>query len=275
MSSCARVIVAFLRVSLAAWALFATSLIVSLALSRPAGSSERIGAAEIVTNRVTGELGAARRVLGPTDNVHLNEMIRTEAASATQIRFRDNSDLRLGPSAQIRLDAFVFSGRPGAAMQMTRGALRFISGNGPSGSYQIRTPVATIGLRGTGVGVVLRGGRAYVTLLSGAARVCSTSGRCSDLTNPCDYVVADGRTAEPQRPLAPGVPTFSAVCTGPACGEVVCAADASPSGRNRPVRPGGFKGQGLPGGYDPAGTGAGKAEGNSGGNTGGGGRGKY
>lgn len=229
----------------------------------PVHAAEAIGAAEAVTRRVTGDMAGTPRVLAPADRVHLNEVIRTEAQSATHIRFTDNSDLRLGPSAQIRLDAVVFSGRPNAAMQLTRGALRFVSGNGPSGSYQIRTPVATIGLRGTGVGVVLRQGRAYVTLLSGAARVCSPAGGCSELTNPCDYVVADARGAAPARPLEQGVPTFSAACVGPACGDIVCSPSARGTGRLRP------------GGYDPAGNNP--SGGNSSGATtgGGGGRGKY
>ncbi len=247
----------------------AAVLFLAPAIILPVAGAEIIGTAETISNRVTGELPGARRVLAPAADVHLNEIIRTEAQSAARLRFADNSDLRLGPQAQIRLDGFVFSGKPNAAMQLTRGALRFFSGSGPTGSYQIRTPVATIGLRGTGIGVVLSGRRAYVTLLEGAARVCTPSGQCSDLVRPCDYVAVDRRRADPARPLTAGVPTFSAQCTGPACGPAICAVSAaapSPSRTNPPA-----PGLQQPG-YDPAGgSGSGGSSSGAGGNSGGGG----
>lgn len=248
-------------------AILAPLVLVVLCSAPPALGLEVIGLTEIVTNTVTGEAPGLRRSLSVDDDVHLDEMIRTGAASATHIRFADRSDLRLGPSAQIRLNAFVFSGRRNSALQLTRGALRFISGDGPSGSYQIRTPVATIGLRGTGVGLVLRGGRAYVTLLSGAARVCPIGGgRCQDLVSPCHYVVVDRRTAAPERPLEAGTPSFSNVCSGPACGEDVCSVAAAtrsgPGGGGGPGTGGAGPGAGgtTSGGgspsYNPAGGGS-------------------
>lgn len=89
-------------------------------------AAEIIGLAESVTNRVTGDIAGIRRELAPDADVHRNEIIRTEAQSATRLRFADRSDLRLGPQAQIRLDAFVFSGNAGSAMNLSRGALRFV-----------------------------------------------------------------------------------------------------------------------------------------------------
>ncbi|KAF0230746.1 MAG: hypothetical protein FD175_1193 [Beijerinckiaceae bacterium] len=229
-------------------------------------AAEIIGLAESVTNRVTGDISGIRRELAPDADVHRNEIIRTEAQSATRLRFADRSDLRLGPQAQIRLDAFVFSGNAGSAMNLSRGALRFVSGNGPTGSYQIKTPVATIGLRGTGVDVVLRSGRVFVTLLEGAARVCVGGGQCTDLVNRCDYVEAGGGRAQPARPLNSTVPTFNSACSGTGCGQVVCASSAaapspSPSRAGTPAAPG----------YDPTG---GSAKGGDGSSSGGGGKGR-
>ncbi len=237
----------------------AASLVVA-----PIRAAEIIGVAETIENRVSGELPGARRTLRPEADVHLHEIIRTEAQSAARLRFADNSDLRLGPQAQIRLDGVVYSGKPGAAMQLTKGALRFFSGNGPAGSYQIRTPVATIGLRGTGVGVVLSGGRAYVTLLEGAARVCTPSGQCSDLVNRCDYVAVDRSRADPARPLTAAVPTFNAVCSGAACGAPLCTVSAAAPAPDRSATPPSPPTRGSYG-YDPAGGGTAGGGGNAGG----------
>ena len=213
--------------------------------------AESIGQAESITNRVIGEQPGQRRVLVPAADVFRNEVVRTEVQANARLRFSDRSDLYLGPQAQIRLDAAVFSGNPGSAMALTRGALRFVSGNGPVGSYQIRTPVATIGLRGTGVEVVLRSGRAYVTLLHGAARVCGSGRGCADLTNRCEYDVAGGGRVQPARPLTIGVPTYNSTCSGDTCAAVICGADATTGA-----------------GYNPSGN---AAYGGGGGGSGGGG----
>lgn len=248
-------------------------LVLLLPALQPARAADKVGRADMVINRVMGELPGTRRALKVADDVHLNEMIRTEEDATARILFQDRSDLRIGPSAQIRLSSAVFSGGSSTAVQVTRGALRFISGDGPKGSYVVRTPVATIGLRGTGIGVVLSPGRAYVTLLHGAAQVCSLSGRCSELRSPCDYVVVDRQNAAPPRRLRPGIPSFASVCQGPACGENMCAwaafSDPTPPSR-APSEPD------LPG-YDPAGggrSGGGGGAGGGGGGAGGGGRGR-
>lgn len=225
-----------------------------------------IGSAEIVENRVSGEISGIRRQLAPEAEIYRSELIRTEAASSTRLRFSDRSDLRLGPSAQIRLDSAIYTGQAGTAVTLTRGALRFVSGNGPVGTYQIRTPVATIGLRGTTVDIVLRQGRAFVTLVDGAAQVCSGN-RCSLLTNRCDYVEAGGGQVRPAQRLTPNIPTFNTACRGAACGGGGCTASATGTpGTPGPAAP-------SPGGYDPAG---GSDNGGSagGGTSGGGGKGR-
>jgi hypothetical protein len=125
----------------------ATAMVLPVSVILPA-RAQVIGAAEIVENRVLGDINGVRRALAPEASVHRNELIRTEAASSTRLRFVDRTDLRMGPSAQLRLDSNVFSGQSGTAVTLSRGAMRFVSGAGPAGSYQIRTPVATIGLRG-------------------------------------------------------------------------------------------------------------------------------
>ncbi|MCZ8259460.1 MAG: FecR family protein [Beijerinckiaceae bacterium] len=220
-----------------------------------------IGAAEIVENRVSGEVAGIKRQLAPEAEVYRNELIRTEAASSTRLRFADRSDLRLGPAAQIRLDSAIYTGQAGTAVTLSRGALRFVSGSGPVGTYQIRTPVATIGLRGTTVDVVLRQGRAFVTLVDGAAQVC-IGNRCSQLTNRCDYVEAGSGQVRPAQRLTPNIPTFNTACRGAACGSGGCTASAA----GAPGSPG--PAAASLGGYDPAGgstSGAGGAAGGSGG----------
>ena len=64
----------------------------------------------------------------------------------------DNSNVTVGPGSTIKLDDFVYSGpkQPGTiALNMTKGTLRFITGDANKRAYTIWTPTAAIGVRGT------------------------------------------------------------------------------------------------------------------------------
>ncbi len=187
------------------------------ALPLPAFANDVIGKAETIENRVLGQQGEAPRTLAAPDPVHRNERVTTEDKAQARLRFKDETDLRLGPKASIKLDAFVYSGDRNAAMELTNGAMRFVSGNGPKGSYIIRTPVATVGLRGTTVEVSVINNRTYVSLHDGAAQVCTRSGRCMELTQACTYVSIDGRGVTLPQRLSARLPVYSAQCTGDFC----------------------------------------------------------
>lgn len=212
------------------------------AKSEPIAKVEPIGKAERIENRVHGQQGTAPRPLAVTDPVHRDERVTTEDQSQAHLRFRDETDLRLGPKAAIKLDAFVFSGNKTAAMELSRGAMRFVSGNGPKGSYLIRTPVATVGLRGTTVEVTVINNRTYVSLHEGAAQVCTRTGRCMELTQACTYVSVDARGVTLPQRLSSRLPVYSAQCTGDLCAVDRCTpaikgqANAVPPPAARPPR---------------------------------------
>jgi hypothetical protein len=111
----------------------------------------KIGVASAVKNRVES-VGARTRPLSPGSDVFQNERLRTGEGSSAQLLFLDETSLSIGPLSEVTLDRFVFDPRRGAGsvvINTTRGAFRFVSGSQQPSSYQIRTPVATIGLRGT------------------------------------------------------------------------------------------------------------------------------
>ena len=68
----------------------------------------------------------------------------------TDLRFRDSSNLSVGPKSSVRLDKFVYdpnTSTGSVAIQATRGTFRFVAGS-QGGSYQIKTPYGTLGVRG-------------------------------------------------------------------------------------------------------------------------------
>lgn len=83
------------------------------------------------------------------DPIYSNDVITTGSDSSVRITFVDETNLALGPTSRVVLDRFVFSGSPEFAVSATRGAIRFTSGNLPKTAYSVKTPTATMGVRGT------------------------------------------------------------------------------------------------------------------------------
>jgi hypothetical protein len=101
---------------------------------------------------VIGTFEGDLRVLALEDDVYHNELIETEAESATKLIFLDETTLTLGPQSSVVLDRFVFDPDPSKAslvMTATKGIFRFASGKLPKNAYRLHTPAATIGIRGT------------------------------------------------------------------------------------------------------------------------------
>ena len=86
------------------------------------------------------------------DNVFLNEAVQSGLDSKANLVLNDNTNVTVGPGSTIKLDDFVYSGpkQPGTiALNMSKGTLRFITGDASKRAYTIWTPTAAIGVRGT------------------------------------------------------------------------------------------------------------------------------
>jgi hypothetical protein len=124
----------------------------------PLFEERAVGNASIVVRTVTGTIEDNIHKIRLQDDLYHNELIETLEESATEILFLDDSTLSLGPNSSIVLDEFVYDPDPtnsSFVVTITEGALRFTSGVLPSDSYKINTPVATIGIRGTVIDLVV------------------------------------------------------------------------------------------------------------------------
>ncbi len=87
----------------------------------------------------------------------LGDVVQTAAASHMQALLLDRSAFTVGPTSRLTIDRFVYD-PAGSSFTATiaKGAMRFMSGGrSQAGSRSIRTPVATIGIRGTVVDTVV------------------------------------------------------------------------------------------------------------------------
>ena len=168
-----------------------------------ASAAERVGVAAAIQKDVSGSLGGSQRALSSGDSVFRDERVSTSAASSAQLMFLDETNLAIGPSSEVVLDRFVYNPDKTASdlsLSATKGVLRFISGSSQSRNYSIETPVATIGVRGTILDLIVEASRSTIILVEGASDVCIKGGRCLGLVKPGTYITvhAGGRMEGPR-----------------------------------------------------------------------------
>lgn len=129
-----------------------SALVAVYGMVAPARAQQNIGVVTLVENDVTGVVAGQSAQLKVGDEVYVNEAISTGAGSKVRITFQDRTDLQIGAGSHVKLDSHIYSGNSGAApvvFNATKGVFRFVSASGAHAPYQIRTPTATIGVRGT------------------------------------------------------------------------------------------------------------------------------
>jgi len=92
----------------------------------------------------------------PGDGVVFRENIQTWNDSSALLRFIDGSRLTVGAKSNVLIDEFVFDPKTdtgNAVINISAGALRFVTGRMPKGQTVIETPTSTLTLRGTDVSV--------------------------------------------------------------------------------------------------------------------------
>ena len=82
-------------------------------------------------NQVEGSLQANVRTIATQDDVFQNEVVKTASESATQLIFKDETQLAIGPESEVTLDTFIYDSNPDKGrlvINQTVGTLRFVSG---------------------------------------------------------------------------------------------------------------------------------------------------
>ena len=142
------------------------------------------------------------RILRADSRVRLGEIVETGANSVVQIVFPDRSMMHLKPNTRLTVEAFNFTkGKPeddGVVVNIVKGSMRSLTGlvgKRNPGKVKYKTPVATIGIRGTvieidqvkdgptkaifdlGQGYITSGNQADTPLQAGEAAQVATQGQ--------------------------------------------------------------------------------------------------
>jgi hypothetical protein len=125
-------------------------------LAWPAAGQERVGAASLIeTGAYRTPPDASLQELELRDSVFFNDALSTEPDGALRVTFIDGSVFNVGPGSEAVIDRFVFvpgGNENGLAVSASQGMFRFASGLMPDEAIEIRTPTATLGVRGTVLG---------------------------------------------------------------------------------------------------------------------------
>lgn len=203
--------------------------------------------------------GASELPVAPADELVPEEALRTGAESAIQVKFVDGSELSVEALSEVVLSDYVFDPQAAAStgvINLNVGLFRFSSADLPDSGLQLKTPVATIGIRGTEFLVTVTSEATIVDIVDGAVHVAP---------------VGSGQaiTCEGGQSILVAGPDEDAICddfgsfTTAAGAEPTQEASVGPSGeskdgaepqaRDRGGQSGGQSGGGDPGGGDPGG----------------------
>jgi FecR protein len=184
---------------MAHWRFLLLAVTVSgMAATAQAGQS--IGTAAIIEKSVTATLpeAPAGAPLHRGDGLFENERVETGVEANAQLLFADESALTISANSTVVLDKFVYDPKPNVGtvvINTVEGAFRFIGGTADTvsgSSYEVKTPVGTIGIRGTYFEWEIKGDTLSAVLHEGAISVCVASGSCRDLDRPGTYVITRG-----------------------------------------------------------------------------------
>ena len=208
--------------------LFLASITVLITLATPHAMATRAGTVEfVVGNAIAQSTDGATRNLFRHAEINSGDRILTRDGR-TQIRFTDGAFVSLVPDTEFFVRNYVYTGRSDGGetgfFSLLRGSIRAVSGaigKVNHARFQINTPTATLGIRGT-AGII-------DVAADGTTRITSTSGIwvMSNTTGSIEVPAGGSAIVTPNAADAPR--RTAAQATG-----ARVAARADPAGRGRP-----------------------------------------
>jgi hypothetical protein len=172
--------------------IFALAASIAVCLTHGAAAEPMtVGAVDKVQEQAVAVQAGSSRDLATAGPVYFRDKMRTGLGARLEAKLDDGTVLTLGEKGKLTVDEFVY--RPGEAgnklaLNVTKGAFLFVGGKieGPTGgNVSIKTPVGTLGVRGTtvwggpidgGFGVLVLKGEVWVKTKHGTVDLKEGSG---------------------------------------------------------------------------------------------------
>lgn len=169
------------------------------------------------------------RLLSEKSEVREGDVVTTGANTYAQIRFTDGGRITMRPETQLRIEGYRFEERApekdNFLFSLIKGGMRALTGliskRGNRDAYRLRTPTATVGIRGTDFSAIhVPAGQAevpsgvYVTVSDGS--VVMLSGGIEQLVNAGQTSFSSSSNLPPQ--LVPAPPALPQIKPPPSFG---------------------------------------------------------
>ncbi len=157
------------------------------------GYCAAVGRADFVIGEVVAVAAdGIQRPLAKGAAINVGDAINTAVGARAQLRFSDGGFVSLQPNTQFRVDEYQYDnqtdGKEKGFFSLLKGGLRAITGaigRVNRNTYQVATPSATIGIRGTGYnavqsdGLLVNVGEGAISLTNNAGELVVTAGEAA------------------------------------------------------------------------------------------------
>lgn len=175
------------------WSALLLSLCLCL-LASHAGAGQVAGAVTHLSGPLLARKGdGSTRVMSLKSEVEEGDTLVTAKRTYAKVKFVDGSEVTLKPETQFKVEHFAFNpdapADDSAVLSLVKGGLRSVTGKigkrGNENAYEMKTPTATIGIRGTVFGATFcQGGQCgtlppglYVDVTDGKIVVFNQAGK--------------------------------------------------------------------------------------------------
>jgi len=142
---------------------------------------------------VTGKCEANKRPLSRGSDIFVSDLIKVAAKAKIQVRFSDGGLLNLIELTEYRINTYQYNktGNDNFTANLIKGGFRELTGEigkqNPKG-VSVKTPVATIGIRGTTFQANMKNGEVFFGVDSGSITISNDAGERT--LNPGEFVSA-------------------------------------------------------------------------------------
>ncbi len=145
---------------------------VGLVLATGPAICQSVGKAAAVNPAASSSSG---RTLALGSEIIHNERVRTDTGGSVQLLFIDRTTMNIGPNSDVLIDEYVFDPQTNTgkmSVSLGKGLMRFVGGQiSHNGNAQVKTPTATIGIRGA-IGTFTYDPKTKITTASNECRSC-------------------------------------------------------------------------------------------------------
>lgn len=167
---------------------FVIVLLFAAALMPTASAAAPIATVVEVDGTAQVTFGGTRATLVTGARVEEGSVIETSNNGLVQLTFDDGTNMVVAPRSRLEITSVLMSSGNRAsrfAVNAVSGGFRFLSGGSNPGVYEINTPTATLGIRGTEFDIAVDNRNTALALFLGEVEMCARSRRCFAVRGDC------------------------------------------------------------------------------------------